>query len=42
MGFTLYVPDDIAEPFLVDAGGRQNDAKESCLEVLEENAPEAE
>lgn len=34
MGRTLYVPDDHEEPYLADAGGDLDVAKETMLDVL--------
>lgn len=42
MGLNLYVPDDVAEPYLVDAGGREKQAKRRAIEVLDEHAPAVE
>ena len=41
MGRTMYVPDDIEEPFLAAADGDLDAAKEDMLDTLEENAPAA-
>lgn len=42
MGLNLYVPDDVAGPYLVDAGGREKEAKAQAIETLREHAPDVE